>query len=101
MSEPLANDDYAEDLVLEYDCDEIFQRHAATLRPFVVRRKKWGPLTVLGHDVVGPYRGKLSGLEQYSIVIHEPDGVDIEVGAFRVDEIDGIDEGEAPHNQAS
>jgi len=101
MSGQLNKDPYAEDLVFEFDCQDIFKRHAATLRPFVVRRKKWGPITIMGHAVVGPYRGVLSGIEQLSIIIHDLDGVDVEVGAFRVEEIDGIDEGSPPQNGPS
>jgi hypothetical protein len=88
-------------LEFEYDGKEIFRRYAATLRPFVVRRKVRGPLTVMGHAVKGPIRGKLSGADFYSIVIHEEDGVDVSVGLFRADEIDGIEEGPAPQNGAS
>jgi hypothetical protein len=99
MSEPPNKVPDEVDLEFESDGHEIYERLATTLRPFVVRRKVGGPLTVLGHAVEGPYRGK-SGREYYSIVIHDEEG-DIASGTFRADQVDGIEEGPAPQNGAS
>jgi hypothetical protein len=88
--------------VNEIDCDgeEIFRRHAATLRTFVVRHKKYGTFTVRGQYVKGPYRGK-SGTEYYAVIINESGHEVAAGGIFTAADVDGIEEQQASPAAAS